>query len=632
MLREMAEAVELFTTRRGLVLVLEDLHWSDVSTLDWLTHVARRREPAKLLLLGTYRPVDVLAGNHPLRGAVQELQARQQCEEIRLTPLKERAITAYLTERFGELTAPDTLTATLARRTGGNPLFVVNTVDYLVEQEVVTEEAGRWTIRTDKVKEVSEGIPDTLRQLIERQVERLSDEDKRVLEVASVAGVEFTVAEAAAGLQGNVEALESQYEGLAQTGQFLRAEGVAEWPDGTLSGRYSFLHAVYHEVVSDRVGEARRIQWHRRIAERKEAAYGERKREIAAELAVHFERGREHAKAVQCHRQAGEAAARSGAPREALSHLKRGLELLTRLPDTPERTQQELRLQLTLGEQLTSLTGFGVEDVEQAFARARELCRQLGETPQLFRVVLGLWAFYVERAELATARELAEQLLRFAQHVQSPPLFVWARLSLGITLHFAGEQVSARRHLEECVSLYDPQHFRSSGAPYDPAVLGHTTLGPVLWLLGYPEQALEQSQKGLALARALSQPYSVIYAANLVTRTHLLRAEPQAAREHIEGLIALCREQGFASYLALSLVVQGWLQAEQGRQEAGIAQMHQELAAWRATGAESARPYYLALLAEAYGKVGDPDKGLAVLAEWPRFRGRVVSTERRADT
>ncbi len=210
MLREMGEAAEQFTMQRGLVVVLEDLHWSDVSTLDWLTYVARRREPTRLLIFETYHPADVLVSNHPLRAVVQGLQARQQCEEICLTPLGEEAITAYLVKRFGELLEPSTLAGTLAHRTGGNPLFIVNIVDYLMEQEIMTEEAGRWTVREDKVKEVSEGIPDTLRQLIERQVEQLNEEDGRVLEVASIVGVEFAVAEAATGLQGDVEALEFQ--------------------------------------------------------------------------------------------------------------------------------------------------------------------------------------------------------------------------------------------------------------------------------------------------------------------------------------------------------------------------------------------------------------------------------------
>jgi adenylate cyclase len=244
---------------------------------------------------------------------------------------------------------------------------------------------------------------------------------------------------------------------------------------------------------------------------------------------------------------------------------------------------------------------------------------------------LGLWAFYVERAELTTAYELAGQLLRIAQQVQAAGLLAWAHLTAGITHHFAGEQMSARQHLEECLSRYDPQHFRNTGSPYDPAVLGLSTLGPVLWLLGYPAQALAQSQKGLALARELTQQYSVVYASTLVARTWLLRRERQAVQAQIDELVTLCDEHGFTSYLALSRIVQGWLLTEEKGPKEGIEQMCQQLPAWRATGAESARPYYLALLAETYGKAGAPAEGLAVLTEcWPwmdRTGGRVFEAE-----
>ena len=284
MLREMAEAAELFTTTRALVLVLEDLHWSDVSTLDWVSYMARRREPAKLLILGTYRPADVLASNHPLHGAVQELQARGQCEELRLTPLAEEAIGEYLTVRLkadvgAQRTVPlQQLTPMLHRRTGGNPLFIVNTVDDLIRQGVLAEDAGQWTLRADTAEALCESVPDSLRQLIDRQLERLPGPEQRLLEVASVAGVEFAAAEVAAGLPTDSEEVEAQCERLARTGQWVRETGVAEWPDGTLSGRYSFLHAVHHEVVYARLAEGSRVQLHRRIAERKETAYGERKR------------------------------------------------------------------------------------------------------------------------------------------------------------------------------------------------------------------------------------------------------------------------------------------------------------------------------------------------------------------
>jgi predicted ATPase len=189
----------------------------------------------------------------------------------------------------------------------------------------------------------------------------------------------------------------------------------------------------------------------------------------------------------------------------------------------------------------------------------------------------------------------------------------------------------ARQHLEECLSRYDPQQFRNLGSPYDPAVLGLSTLGPVLWLLGYPDQVLAQSEKGLALARELTQQYSVVYAATLVARTRLLRRERQAVQTRIDELITLCEEYGFTSYLALSRIAHGWLLADEGEREEGIQQMCQQLLAWRATGAESARPYYLALLAETYGKAGAPAEGLAVLTEcWPwmdKTGGRVFEAE-----
>jgi predicted ATPase len=263
MLREIAEAAELFTTRRGLVVVLEDLHWSDVSTLDWVTYMARRREPAKLLILGTYRPTETSINNHPLRGAVQELLAHRQCEELRVTPLGEAAIGEYLHGRFGELALPEAVNVTLARRTGGNSLFIVNMVNDLVRQGAVTEVDGRWIAWKEQVTELAERIPDTLRQLIERQVERLSEAEQRLLEVASVAGTEFAGVEVAAGLATAVEAVETQCERFARTGQWLRRAGFAEWPDGTLSGRYTFLHALYQEVIYARVAEVRRIQLHR---------------------------------------------------------------------------------------------------------------------------------------------------------------------------------------------------------------------------------------------------------------------------------------------------------------------------------------------------------------------------------
>ncbi len=225
------------------------------------------------------------------------------------------------------------------------------------------------------------GLPESIHQLIEQQIERLSLEDQRVLEMASAAGTEFSAAAVAAALGDEIGVVETRCAGLARHGQFVRATGTSEWPDGTIAARYGFLHALYREVMYERVTAGRRVQWHYRIGEREEQAYGERASEIAAELAVHFERGRDYRRAVQYLEQAAARASQRLVYVEAIRHLTKGLGLLKTLPDTPERARQELTLQIALGAPLQLTKGYASPKVEATYTRARELCQQVGETP-----------------------------------------------------------------------------------------------------------------------------------------------------------------------------------------------------------------------------------------------------------
>jgi predicted ATPase len=226
--------------------------------------------------------------------------------------------------------------------------------------------------------------------------------------------------------------------------------------------------------------------------------------------------------------------------------------------------------------------------------------------------------FYNTRAELQTARELAEQLLRLAQRVQEPAFFLVAHLSLGTTLFFLGELTRARGHLEQSIARYDPQQHRVHAFLYgghDPGVSCLSYEAWVLWRLGYPDQALKKGQEALTLAQELSHPYSLAFALNFAVYIHQCRRERQAAQERAESAITLSTEQGFPHWLAMGTFCWGWALVEQGQAEEGIPQMRQGLAAYRATGAEVGRPYSLALLAEACGKVGQAEEGLTVLAE-----------------
>lgn len=363
MLREMGEALAVLAADTPLVLSWEDLHWSDVSSLDLLAALARRREQARLFVIGVYRPVEILSNNHPLRTVTQELQLHRYCKELRLPFLTAEQVGDYLTRRFaGETYGRDALQETarlIHRRTEGNPLFMVNVVDDLLSRGGLHVNGGE-----------DLGIPETLRQMIARQVDSLSSEEQQTLEVASVVGAEFAAAAVAAGLGAEVSKSEGWCAALARRERFLRTNGASEWSDGTASARYGFMHALYQEALYERVPLARRVKLHRRIGERLEAAYGEQRREVAAELAMHFEQGRDYWKAVQYLRQAGENAVQRSAPQEAISLLGKALKLLTTLPDSVARRRQELSLQVILGPALTTTKGYGAPETAEAYTRA----------------------------------------------------------------------------------------------------------------------------------------------------------------------------------------------------------------------------------------------------------------------
>jgi predicted ATPase len=302
MLRELAEALEALTHTHLGVLVLEDLHWSDPSTVEVLTMLARRREAARLLVLGTYRPAELIWRAHPLKQAKAELHLHGQCAELILSYLREPAVAAYVARRFPAHVA-QAVAPMLYQRTTGHPLFMVHVADYLAQQMGLETCTSPELVA--QVAAVAAVIPPGMQQLIELQLAQLSAEEQRVLEMASVVGVEFAVASVAAGLQTPLGLPEAVCEALAQRGQFLEACGLSMWPDGTVSGQYRFRHAVYQQVLYRRLASARRVQGHRRIGARLEAVYGARTAEIAAELAGHFARGQDAERAIPYHAQAG---------------------------------------------------------------------------------------------------------------------------------------------------------------------------------------------------------------------------------------------------------------------------------------------------------------------------------------
>jgi predicted ATPase len=460
-------------------------------------------------------------------------------------------------------------------------------------------------------------VPDSLRQLINRQLDGLRAKEQRVLEAASVAGVEFSAAVVATGLAQEVEHVDDWCTSLARRGQFLRTSGEQLWPDGTVAGSYRFVHALYQQVLYHRVSAAQRVRLHQRIGARLEAGHDAQVGDIAAELAMHFERGRDSQRAVQYLQQAGQRSMERSAYAEAVAHFTRGLELLPTLPDTPERSQQELMLHIALGASLIATKGYAAPEVEQIYTRAQQLCHHLDDPQQRFAVLHGLRNYYHVRTEYQTARALGERLLTLAQHTQDSAMLLVAHRALGTTLSFMGVLASALTHLAQGMALYDPQQHRASAFHYgeDAGVICFSRAAWTLCWLGYPDQGLVRNDQAVILAQQSAHPFSLGFALTSAAVFHQCRREGWVVQEHAEAAISLAVEQGFPFWRAFGALLQGWALAHQGQTHEGLEQIQQGLTAWRATGAEQARSYFLALLAEAYGIMGQPEAGLTVLAE-----------------
>ncbi len=438
MLRVLAEVLEVLTVRRPLVLVLEDLHWSDPSTFAFLTYVARRRDWARLLVLGTYRPVEVLRQAHPLRRVIAELRQHHRCVDTTLASLPEAALTAYVRERFGAKTVPEDLVRLLYQRSSGNPLFFTTLVDELLQRGMLEESRAAVSVR-DGMATISGIVPESLHVLITQQVEQLSSEDQVILEAASVVGMTFSVAAVAAAVDLAMVTIEARCATWARQGWLVHDQGIETWPDGTVAACYGFRHALYHEVISARISPGRRMHLHHQMGHRKERAYVDQTQGIAAELAVHFEQAREIQRAVTYRHKAAETALQRSAYAEAIAHLTQGLMLLTTLPHTPERAQDELTLTLALGGPLAVTKGYAAPEVAQVYTQARALYHQLGATVQRSPVAWRLWQFYLVRGELQTARELGEECLSLAGDDATARLV--AHYALALSLFYLARRV-----------------------------------------------------------------------------------------------------------------------------------------------------------------------------------------------
>jgi predicted ATPase/DNA-binding IscR family transcriptional regulator len=528
-------------------------------------------------------------------------------QQMPLLPLGPEAIAELLRDLLGTGPSVTSLGSRIRERTGGNPFFIEEMVQALAEAGSLEGTRGAYRL----VRPAAElRLPATVEAVLAARIDRLPEREKHVLQTAAVIGREFTEPV----LRRLVELPEIDLTTALQkltTAEFIYEEAL--YPQA----QYTFKHALTREVAYNSLLNERRLTLHENVAEAIEAIFEGRLEEHLSELAHHYSHSRNTEKAIEYSQRAGERAVQLSANAEAIRDLTTALKLLETMPDSPERVEQELALQMTLAVPLLATKGYSAREVEDAYARARELCLRAGETPRLFPVLHGLWWFNVARGNLRSAQELAKQLLALAESSRDPSLIVEAYYARGATLFWLGDFAPSRDHLERGIHLYDPQIHRSHAFVYgqDPGVYSTCFLALALWRLGYPDRALAKSNEALALAHDLAHPFSLVLALFHAGCVHQTRREPQLAEKRADAAIALSAERGFSFWPWLALIVRGWAVAQQERGAEGIGQIREGLAAIRAGGAEIGLPWGLPQLAEALESNGRAGEALNVLAE-----------------
>ncbi len=576
--------------KRSLLFIVEGLHWVDPSTLEFLSLLIDQVPTARILVLLTFRPE-----------FTPPWVTRSHLTHLTLNRLSRGQAEVMVERVAGGKALPPRVFQQIVARTDRIPLFVEELTKMVLESGLLRERENYYEL-IGPLPPLA--IPTTLQDSLMARLDRLATA-KEVAQLGATLGREFTYELLQAVSPLNEGTLQRELTRLVAA-ELLHQRGLPP------QARYIFKHALIQEAAYQSLLRSKRQQYHQRIAQVLEEQFPETREAHPELLARHYMEADLTEQAIAYWQGAGQKAVECSANVEAIGHLTKGLELLQTLPDTPKRTQQELALQIALGTPLIATKGYAAPEVQKAYARARELCQQVGETPQFFPALRGLWVFCEVRAELRTAQELGEQLLTMAQTLQDPALLVEAHRALGNTLFWFGEFASAQAHLEQGISLYNPQQHRSLAFLYgtDPRVICLFYVAWVLWYLGYPDQALKKIQE---VFQELSHSHSLAVALNGAAFFHQLRRERQAAQERAEAAIALSTEQGFTLNLAMGTILQGWALAGQGEER--ILQMRQGMAAYRATGAEVARPWFLALLAEAYGERGQVEEGFTLLAE-----------------
>ena len=607
---ELADALEALSIDSPVVLVFEDLHWTDPSTAEVIAFLGSRREPAQLLIVGTYRPEEAVRG-HPLTRVTGELVAHRRASSIALEGLGSDAIDAYLSKRCPGHTFPPELARTLERSTGGNPLFLTTLVDDLEGQGLIREQVGGWELSTS-LQDMAARRPDSIRRLIDTQIDRLGAVEQRIVEVAGVAGMTFTAGVVAHALDADVDSVDSACESLASERRLLHYVVPETWPDGTIQSRYAFRHAHFLHTALARSTAATVRMRHRKIAERLETGYVGHEQEVADELAVHFEHGQMPVKAARYHVVAGERAARRCGYKEASAHHDYARALLDKAPESRDRDILELRISLSQGWSLFQANG-SADVAVRLMERAKELAGRLDDEASLAEALIRLEAVLMVQGDLHEASVQASALAPVFDHVSDAALRLFAKQVEATTVLLRGQFEEARRLLG-ALGVFRATEEETAMEAARAHLLAFSMGAFALWLTGEPDRAVMLSRRAQRVAEQAYDPFDHEHAAMLAEGAllHAWRREPALASELAKRALAISEKRSFAKWQSRAELILRWAEAELA--QTLPSERVEELLSKPWEGGSVGRTMHAMLYIGMCARLGRPERALEVIA------------------
>ncbi|OFW47306.1 MAG: hypothetical protein A3J29_16195 [Acidobacteria bacterium RIFCSPLOWO2_12_FULL_67_14b] len=613
--RELGAFLRELSVHAPIVLVIEDIHWADLSTIDLLSYVAGMFDAVRAMVLVTARPSELLLNKHPFAAVKLELQAHGRCREILLGFLTPKDVERYLALEFPEHRFPSELGALIHAKTEGSPLFMAELVRYLRDQGVVTCEGGDWVL-AQAIPDFEGALPESIRGMIQRKIDTLTDGDRRLLLAGSVQGHDFDSAVIGRAMAMDLAEAEERLDHLERVLALVTCLGEHELPDRTPNLRYRFVHILYQHALYSSLRGTRRSTLSAAVASALERAHGPRP-EIASELAMLFDVARDSAKAAEYFLMAAQHAARLFASVEAVALARQALRALDHLPDGEDRRRRELMTLLTLTRPLIATSGFASAQVEQASDRALELCGQLGGTPLIVPVLSGLWQVHISRGKLPKARELAERLQAAAERTGDAFDRHNAHVALGITAVCRGDLDVGREHLETALGLLPSDFAKSRALAYgqDTVSSAGAWLSLALTFMLRLDQAAEAERAALEWVGDLQHPFSLAYTLHMVARRRQLQRDIDGTHDHAQTTMTLARERDFSQMLIVGHMYDVWAQSMRQPRDEDTEAFAASLTRYRKTGAGLQVPHYLGMMAEICMRRGETDRGVDLVSE-----------------